>query len=203
MATFCHQSEKACLLLLISFTNLFCVINSNSCIYLHPDHNIEYISGQRNTDPFVVYLGQKLSANECQNSCIDLNYLCDKSIDDVWYDTNSNFEYQFDAQTCAITLLSPDIADSGSGLVLSPDIMSREYIIETQLTITSLWEAGVFWKSNIQQGDAMRDYYFAIDPKTPMALTGYEIPYTQLKTGLPSFGSNHNTKYNLTVHVMD
>eukprot|EP01083_Nonionella_stella_P083321 230341_1 len=105
-------------------------VRCRPCIRSYSDHFIDYILQNINTDSSIIDLGHKISTEQCQNSCINLNYLCDFSIDNV-FDNAGKSNWGFDSQTCITTV--SDAANTG--LAMTSDLVSDEYIIDVQLTV--------------------------------------------------------------------
>eukprot|EP01083_Nonionella_stella_P161176 527563_1 len=173
-------------------------VRCRPCIRSYSDHFIDYILQNINTDSSIIDLGHKISTEQCQNSCINLNYLCDFSIDNVFDQEGAASDWQIDSQTCTITVPS----GSNTGLAVTSDLVSEEYIIDVQLTVATGWEGGVIWKSNLHPD--LNDYYgyfVCADPNTLVAITGRNYPPAQYDHLQSSFAIEYNTKYNLSVHM--
>eukprot|EP01083_Nonionella_stella_P301191 1031962_1 len=186
---------------LMTFT-LFVIITdmiTGFCIESHPNYAITYISNNINSDSSIRYLGSKSSANDCQNSCQDFNYLCDTSSANV-IDSGA---LTFDNANCEIT-----VGDTGDAYItLTDDLVVREYIIDVEVTIYGGREAGLYWKSN-SDGDGSdvsnnyRDYYFGPDPIAGKCVTGKDDPTYHVLSD-KSMSLNHGTRYTLRAHVHD
>eukprot|EP01083_Nonionella_stella_P076443 208292_1 len=198
-------------ILLITLTAV--AINADGCIRSHPNYTIDYISNNLNNDPSIRYLGTKPSATDCQNSCQNLNYLCDKSSSDA--SRSSHFDPWFDNANCEITIPNGDVYVS-----LTDDLVAKEYIIEAQFTITDEWEAGIYFKSNYYNvtelftdaSSLSYEYFFGITPvpDTGHGFTGYwhvenagESGHHILSNASTPTNITYNTMYTLQVHVHD
>eukprot|EP01083_Nonionella_stella_P302601 1044044_1 len=192
------------LMKLIAIAHLVLHINANPCIHSYPDHTIDYITTNIGTDPSVYYLGKKASTNECQLSCMHLNYLCDTSAGDVI----SPNGVQVDVDACEITIAEVNY-NKNAELFLTDDLVSREYIIEAQVTLTTGMETGIYWKApdaSTHPNDFI-SYAFAVDftvGSTGKLFVQIEQSgsYEFLKYVKPAYPSiQANQKYTLTVHV--
>eukprot|EP01083_Nonionella_stella_P087540 243608_1 len=193
-----RQTVAHCLreLLIISYITIY--ISANPCIDSYPGHTIDYITNNIGNDSFIYYLGKKSSTNECQQSCVHLNYLCDTSADDLIGDLTSTVS--FDPDNCEITASLGD-----ASLLLTSDLISKEYIIDAQVTPTEINdEIGIFFKTDIRENTEI-DYFFHIDLDSNEVVTGYETSpsdYSALSTDALSLTFAANIPYNLTVHVI-
>eukprot|EP01083_Nonionella_stella_P287112 977272_1 len=187
-----------CLMRLTLFTILIDVL-SGFCIQSHPDSTITFISNNINSDSSIRYLGTTSSATNCQNSCQDFNYLCDTSSSNVIDSGDITFDNANCEIICGVT--------GDAYIVITDDLVSSEYIIDVELTISQGEEAGMFWKSNAD-GDGSdissnyRDYYFGIDPTSDIGVTGYDEPTYNIldkHDATMSLG----TRYTIRSHVHD
>eukprot|EP01083_Nonionella_stella_P307080 1077959_1 len=187
-------------MVLLFFVIIITISNANQCIRSHSDYTIDYISNNANTDSSIRYLGTQSSTIDCQNSCRDLNYLCDTSSSNVFV---NDFKPQFNNESCSITYAWPSY-DSTSTVFLTSDLIAKEYILDASLTVTAGREAGVLWKSNFKENDDYLDYYFGFDVADNIVVSaqtkGHSNP-TWVVLDSASVSLEHNTRYNLTVHV--
>eukprot|EP01083_Nonionella_stella_P273152 926517_1 len=200
---FCCIYKSKRMITILRIALLMICASCSSCINSYSDYSIDYILTNINTDSSIIYLGQKVSTDQCKNSCINLNYLCDFSIDNVFDLEGETSNWQTDSQTCTITISGSSETSSQTGLAITSDLVSEEYIIDAQLTVTTGSEGGVLWKSNINPNrDDYCGYFFCV--KGSNAITGVNPPGTwaYLREAKPSFSIQQNTKYNLSVHVI-
>eukprot|EP01083_Nonionella_stella_P069940 186795_1 len=185
-------------LVLLKWSAIIAVsISADACIRLHPNYTIDYISNNINVDPSIRYLGIKSSATDCQNSCQDFNYLCDTSSSNIMI---SNNVPSFDNANCKITF-----PKSQSTIIVTDDLVAKEYIIEAQVTATEGFELAIVFKNNDNETDTY-DYYFAIDFGRDHPITGYDFGGTGNFKQLsivkpPTLTIAYDRMYTLAVHV--
>eukprot|EP01083_Nonionella_stella_P058884 154133_1 len=165
--------------LLLITINTF-VASGNQCIRSYLNHTIHYISNNISNDSSIRYLGLRSSTIECQNSCRDLNYLCDTSTDNIL--ARENATIAFDNATCEIKISDVGTSSFGTTLIITDNITSNEYIIEVEFTANngySIWdEAGVSWRGTTDVSN-LYSYWFGTIASTifvEQCYVGYNDP---------------------------
>eukprot|EP01083_Nonionella_stella_P090281 252238_1 len=171
---------------------------SGLCINSHPGHTIGYIVNHTNTDSSIRYLGSKSSVNDCQNSCHDFNYVCDKSSSDV-FDNINGINPLFDNANCEITFPQ----GAAAAVSLTSDLIAKEYIIDAQITATSGVQIGIYFRSD----QAGYGYFFVMKLRGDTTCkTGYHCGTNcenVLSNDVPPTTIDVGIMYNLSVHVHD
>eukprot|EP01083_Nonionella_stella_P171050 583432_1 len=147
------------------------VIEGEPCNQSFIDTKIGYITDHlndahsRSNVYSIYYLGTKLSATDCLESCIDFNYLCDKSPNNIYMhdEPSGSSIWEFNNSSCSITISIDDQTLEAWGS-LTPNITANEYIIDLQLSIpTNSRDAGVTFKANNYGYTSYNIYLNAVD----------------------------------------
>eukprot|EP01083_Nonionella_stella_P008332 23962_1 len=179
------------LLALITITN-------GECTESYIDKSITYIENNKAAST-IYYLGTKASATQCRDSCIDFNYLCDKSSSSIMCFTTATCEsISFNTATCEISLFNAAASELYVKITDEP-ILSSNYIIEVELTQIEGFEAGLYWKGSNDMNNYY-DYYFCMDPDDG-CITGYDDPNDFVTIGAGPPAPSFNTRHTIRVTI--
>eukprot|EP01083_Nonionella_stella_P164215 542893_1 len=200
MAPFPTELHYSMNIVLLS-TVLAITRSASPCIRSYTDHTINYISNNMNIDSDITYLGHKTSANDCQNSCSDFNYLCGTSSANIGLQDGATIV--FDSDNCAIEIYG-DADNKSPKLTITEDLKASEYIIEVELTMHAGYEAGFWFKANNDMSNQW-DYYVGMDPGDSggsQVIAGWDegSAYEELlKTD--NYGPSFNTRTTVSAHI--
>eukprot|EP01083_Nonionella_stella_P203404 742201_1 len=200
MAPFPTELHYSMNIVLLS-TVLAITRSASPCIRSYTDHTINYISNNMNIDSDITYLGHKTSANDCQNSCSDFNYLCGTSSANIGLQDGATIV--FDSDNCAIEIYG-DADNKSPKLTITEDLKASEYIIEVELTMHVGYEAGFWFKANNDMSNHW-DYWVGMDPGDSggsQVIAGWDegSAYEELlKTD--NYGPSFNTRTTVSAHI--
>eukprot|EP01083_Nonionella_stella_P098777 277870_1 len=183
------------------------VIGGEPCNQTYPDTKIEYITnhlGDANSrsDVYnIYYLGTKQSVSDCLDSCIDFNYLCDKSLTNTyfWDNPTGSALWDFDNSLCSITISS----STEAWVLLTPNITANEYIIDLQVSLsTNSRDAGITFKTK-QPFTSYYAYVNAIDDDVSYLYYTDHINGDRWFVKDFSVDIGWGVRYDLQVHVIN
>eukprot|EP01083_Nonionella_stella_P100048 281731_1 len=190
--------QQQCLFAFIVAMTITMCIQTAPCVLSHDNQKIDWILNNP-SDTTVYYLGTKTSSDECETSCLDLNYLCDKSHSDIIQADGASFS--FNTADCSITIYAAGLHDPY--ISITPPLMQSVYSIAVDVRVHGSGEAGLMWKSNMMYGDAYLGYSFAIINSEIVTQLDEGADYTLLKMHPPSGGIVSNAVYTIKVDVND
>eukprot|EP01083_Nonionella_stella_P266535 901525_1 len=180
---------------LFAFIIITICVHTAPCVLSHDNQKIDWILNNP-SDATVYYLGIKTSSDECETSCLNLNYLCDKSHSDI---VQSDGSFSFNTANCSITIYAADVHDSY--IPITPPLVQSVYSIAVDVRVHGSGEAGLMWKSNMMYGDAYLGYSFGITDSKTITQFDNGLDYTVLDTKTPNIVSN--VVYSIEVQVND
>eukprot|EP01083_Nonionella_stella_P076283 207818_1 len=190
--------QQQCLFAFIVAMTITMCIQTAPCVLSHDNQKIDWILNNP-SDTTVYYLGTKTSSDECETSCLDLNYLCDKSHSDIIQADGASFS--FNTADCSITIYAAGLHDPY--ISITPPLMQSVYSIAVDVRVHGSGEAGLMWKSNMMYGDAYLGYSFGIINSEIVTQLDEGADYTLLKMHPPSGGIVSNAVYTIKVDVND
>eukprot|EP01083_Nonionella_stella_P290892 989861_1 len=162
----------------------------------YQNSTIDYIIGAIENgfnEQLIIYLGHRSSLDDCADNCINLNYLCGKSADDVYIFADGG-EWQFDNATCSATS-THTLGHYGSLAILTSNMISNEYWIDIEVSVLDGQAGCILFKSNQIQ----ESYYSGlqcVNPDRQILLNGGYDGGAYYEYFTPYFNFTYNTKYN-------
>eukprot|EP01083_Nonionella_stella_P120965 363049_1 len=196
----------------ICYISVFCIFLTtirvqSSCIETYPDSVINYIINNADNDTEnIYYLGNKTTATDCLNTCINFNYLCDKSLNNTntflpVSNLGDTFSWGFDNANCSIV---GSVEYSEVFLLLTPNISANNYIIHSQITLSEGSDAGIAFKTKESEHLAYVVYLNPVMSEITMFhYTGPNGDYIYDYDEASPVLIEYNATYNLQVHIAD